>query len=65
MRKQIVGMVLAGGRVDELSVLTAQRPRSAVPFWGMYRWVCAIPHLGAVEPTCGQPTPADEARRQA
>jgi glucose-1-phosphate adenylyltransferase len=37
MRKQIVGMVLAGGRVDELSVLTAQRPKSAVPFWGMYR----------------------------
>jgi len=37
MRKQIVGIVLAGGRVDELSVLTAQRPKSAVPFWGMYR----------------------------
>jgi glucose-1-phosphate adenylyltransferase len=37
MKKQIVGMVLAGGRVDELSVLTAQRPKSAVPFWGMYR----------------------------
>jgi glucose-1-phosphate adenylyltransferase len=37
MRKQIVAMVLAGGRVDELSVLTAQRPKSAVPFWGMYR----------------------------
>ena len=30
-------MVLAGGRVDELSVLTAQRPKSAVPIWGMYR----------------------------
>jgi glucose-1-phosphate adenylyltransferase len=37
MKKQIVAMVLAGGRVDELSVLTAQRPKSAVPFWGMYR----------------------------
>ena len=37
MRTQIVGIVLAGGRVDELSVLTAQRPKSAVPFWGMYR----------------------------
>ena len=37
MKKQIVGVVLAGGRVDELSVLTAQRPKSAVPFWGMYR----------------------------
>jgi len=37
MKKQIVGIVLAGGRVNELSVLTAQRPKSAVPFWGMYR----------------------------
>jgi len=39
MRKQIVGMVLAGGRVDELSVLTAKRPKSAVPIWGMYRFI--------------------------
>lgn len=30
-------MVLAGGRVDELSVLTLHRPKSAVPFGGMYR----------------------------
>jgi len=37
MRKQIIGMVLAGGRVDELLVLTATRPKSAVPVWGMYR----------------------------
>ncbi|MFA6033173.1 MAG: sugar phosphate nucleotidyltransferase [Myxococcota bacterium] len=37
MKKQIVGMVLAGGRVDELSVLTAKRPKSALPVWGMYR----------------------------
>ncbi|MFH1175943.1 MAG: sugar phosphate nucleotidyltransferase [Acidobacteriota bacterium] len=37
MRKPIVGMILAGGRVDELSVLTAKRPKSAVPMWGMYR----------------------------
>jgi glucose-1-phosphate adenylyltransferase len=37
MMKQIVGMVLAGGRVDELSVLTAKRPKSALPVWGMYR----------------------------
>ena len=37
MHKQIIGMVLAGGRVDELLVLTAARPKSAVPVWGMYR----------------------------
>jgi glucose-1-phosphate adenylyltransferase len=37
MRKQMIGMVLAGGRVDELLVLTATRPKSAVPVWGMYR----------------------------
>ena len=35
--KKIVGMVLAGGRVDELSVLTAKRPKSALPMWGVYR----------------------------
>jgi len=39
MKRQIVGMVLAGGRVDELSVLTAKRPKSAVPVWGMYRFI--------------------------
>ncbi|MCG8603661.1 glucose-1-phosphate adenylyltransferase [bacterium] len=35
--KNILAMVLAGGRVDELSVLTVSRPKSAVPFGGMYR----------------------------
>lgn len=30
-------MMLAGGRVDELSVLTQYRPKSAVPFGGLYR----------------------------
>ena len=30
-------MVLAGGRVDELSVLTLFRPKAAVPFGGFYR----------------------------
>jgi glucose-1-phosphate adenylyltransferase len=35
--KQIVGMVLAGGRVDELLALTAKRPKSALPMWGVYR----------------------------
>ncbi len=39
MRKRIIAMVLAGGRVDELSVLTAKRPKSAVPVWGMYRFI--------------------------
>ncbi len=34
---KIIGMVLAGGRVDELSVLTAKRPKSALSMWGMYR----------------------------
>ncbi|MGE5236051.1 MAG: glucose-1-phosphate adenylyltransferase family protein [Acidobacteriota bacterium] len=39
MKKQVVAMMLAGGRVDELSVLTAKRPKSAVPIWGMYRFI--------------------------
>ncbi len=30
-------MILAGGRVDELSVLTFYRPKAAVPFGGLYR----------------------------
>lgn len=34
---QVLALILAGGRVDELSVLTLQRPKSAVPFGGMYR----------------------------
>jgi glucose-1-phosphate adenylyltransferase len=34
---KIVSMILAGGRVDELLVLTAKRPKSAMPMWGMYR----------------------------
>jgi len=37
MRKDIIAMVLAGGRVDELSVLTLKRPKSALPLWGIYR----------------------------
>ncbi|MDZ7261169.1 MAG: sugar phosphate nucleotidyltransferase [candidate division KSB1 bacterium] len=35
--KKVLAMILAGGRVDELSVLTIYRPKSAVPFGGMYR----------------------------
>ncbi len=33
----VVAMILAGGRVDELSVLTFYRPKAAVPFGGLYR----------------------------
>ncbi|HMK64900.1 MAG TPA: sugar phosphate nucleotidyltransferase [Thermodesulfobacteriota bacterium] len=33
----VVAFVLAGGRVDELSVLTFDRPKSALPFAGNYR----------------------------
>ncbi len=34
---EILAFVLAGGRVDELSVLTFDRPKSALPFGGNYR----------------------------
>lgn len=33
----ILALVLAGGRVDELSVLTFDRPKSALPFAGNFR----------------------------
>jgi glucose-1-phosphate adenylyltransferase len=33
----VVAMVLAGGRVDELLSLTEKRPKSAVPIFGIYR----------------------------
>ncbi len=33
----IVAMILAGGRVDDLGVLTFLRPKSALPFGGLYR----------------------------
>ena len=36
-RPAILAMVLAGGRVDELGVLTHHRPKSAVPFGGFAR----------------------------
>ena len=35
--QEIAALILAGGRVNELSVLTMHRPKSAVPFGGMYR----------------------------
>jgi len=34
--RDVLAMVLAGGRVAELSVLTRTRPKSAVPFGGQY-----------------------------
>ena len=37
MSERVAALVLAGGRVDDLAVLTAERPKSAVPVWGMYR----------------------------
>lgn len=36
-RPDVLAMVLAGGRVDELNVLTYYRPKSAVPFGGFAR----------------------------
>ena len=33
----VLGMVLAGGRVDELLCLTEQRPKSALPIFATYR----------------------------
>jgi glucose-1-phosphate adenylyltransferase len=35
--KNILAMILAGGRVDELDVLTFLRPKSVVPFGALYR----------------------------
>ena len=43
-------MILAGGRVDELDVLTFERPKSAVPFGALYRIIdfpmCNLMHSG-------------------
>jgi len=33
----LMAMVLAGGRVDDLSVLTLVRAKAALPFGGLYR----------------------------
>ena len=35
--KNILALILAGGRVDELDVLTFFRPKSTMPFGGLYR----------------------------
>jgi len=37
IKQKVLAMILAGGRVDELNVLTAYRPKSAVPFGGFAR----------------------------
>lgn len=39
MGDRCVALVLAGGRVDDLAVLTAARPKCAVPVWGEYRFI--------------------------
>ncbi len=36
-KAKTLAMILAGGRVDELSVLTLYRPKSAIPFGGFAR----------------------------
>jgi glucose-1-phosphate adenylyltransferase len=36
---KVLAMLLAGGRVDELGVLTFLRPKSIVPFGGLYRFI--------------------------
>lgn len=41
-----LGMILAGGRVNELAALTLHRPKSAIPFGGAYRVIdCALTNL--------------------
>lgn len=41
-----LGLILAGGRVGELTALTMYRPKSAMPFGGMYRVIdCALTNL--------------------
>lgn len=35
--REVIALVLAGGRVDELSVLTMNRAKAALPFGGLYR----------------------------
>ena len=37
LKPRTLSMILAGGRVDELNVLTCYRPKSAVPFGGFAR----------------------------
>ncbi len=45
-RCKVLALILAGGRVGELSVLTLDRPKSAMPFAGMYRVIdCAMTNI--------------------
>jgi glucose-1-phosphate adenylyltransferase len=37
LKPKVLSIILAGGRVDELNVLTTHRPKSAVPFGGFAR----------------------------
>lgn len=44
--KNTLGLILAGGRVNELAALTMYRPKSAMPFGGMFRAIdCALTNL--------------------
>ncbi|MBN1296320.1 glucose-1-phosphate adenylyltransferase [bacterium] len=44
--RDTLGLILAGGRVNELAALTLHRPKSAMPFGGMYRVIdCALTNL--------------------
>lgn len=52
---RVVSLILAGGRVDELYPFTKYRPKSAVPFGGLYRIIdftlsnlmhSRVPHVG-------------------
>ncbi len=46
MPGRVLGMILAGGRVGELTALTLIRPKSAVPFGGLYRVIdCALTNM--------------------
>jgi glucose-1-phosphate adenylyltransferase len=37
--RDVIAMILAGGRVEELAALTQARPKAAVPFGGQYRFI--------------------------
>lgn len=44
--KSTLGLILAGGRVNELAALTMYRPKSAMPFGGMFRVIdCALTNM--------------------
>jgi len=46
--RDTLGMILAGGRVNELAALTLHRPKSAIPFGGIYRVIdCALTNLSS------------------